>query len=223
MEHDDTSRATNDPQSIPTWLAQADPVAPVTATKPPRKSKRWLVFVGLPLVLTASYFAVTFISSRSNSCFDAGNYEALTALVNSVDDDTSSLSDLQSQEAFYTHAIYFQQATTAFDTDNEDDPTDFLKSIGSYYQTNHATAPITVHITTRYADTKEFAAAQARNSRVKDMLIDAGLDESAITIAAPTLVENTDTSTGEVDDDAADERLPVLVSIAPLSICTTEE
>ena len=113
MEHDDTSRATNDPQSIPTWLAQADPVAPVTATKPPRKSKRWLVFVGLPLVLTASYFAVTFISSRSNSCFDAGNYEALTALVNSVDDDTSSLSDLQSQEAFYTHAIYFQQATTA--------------------------------------------------------------------------------------------------------------
>jgi len=201
----------------PSWLAQPAMLSTSAASVPQKKSRRWLIIIGLILVAACGVIGFFLFSSPSNSCFNAKSYQGLIDIITPIDADDTTLADIQAKQLLYTYTVYFSQSTSNFDSERSpSNPADFLKSIGAYYQEHHSTAPFTVQLSTNYTTTDSLNLAVERVNKVKSTLQQAGLDTAVITTNQPTLTLLNDET---IEDDDIADGVPILVNITPISKC----
>lgn len=207
----------DDFSSTPAWLEQTGAsIAGPTATSP-KKSKRFLIICSTLFILVCIFVGFMLFSSQSTSCFNANNYQGLIDIIKPVDDDDIQVTDAQPQQPLYTYTAYFFQGTSDFDSEKSpENPTDFLQSVGSYYQKQHVSSPFSVQISTSYVAGDSLDLAQKRVNHVQSILQQAGLDISVISTPQPTLIPLTDETK---DDDDVVDGTPVLIGITPTSRC----
>lgn len=219
----DTSDGEKNPRneypSTPQWSNQPSPSLGYTspeAPPPPKKSKRRIVIIIASLVVLSIALFV-FIYSKSTSCFDSSSYASLLDVIRTVDSDTVETTDVQPNVLLYTHYVYYEHGGTKFDAESDSgDPTTFLQSIGTYYQSNYTSAPIAIKLSTNYTEASSRTLAQERLNHIRDILIQAGLNASTLTVSQPNFIQLSDDS---FEDDDVQGEIPMLVSITPTSRC----
>lgn len=191
--------------------------------EPPKKPIWLILCVSIVTLTVAGLVAALFMITRSTpavSCFSASNYDDLLTTVNVYSDSEVQQKDIAPQQLLFAETLYFTAGTTSFDIERTDsNPAELIQSLGAYQQQHTLTAPIVVQVETSYAAVSDLALTKQRLAQVKDLLVKAGFDESAIISKEPTLLQLTDESA--IDDDVIDG-IPVTISIAPSAAACTE-
>ena len=220
MDSNSSHNSNNNTSAVPEWFTPSHTSTPSGPTKPPKKSKRLGIIIGVSLcVLLGGIGVVLYASRPSSECFNTDNYTKLLGAINMANDDRLSPSDIQPNDLLYTQNVYFTQgSTSSFDVGRAVDPSSLLQSLGSYYKTQVPATSISIVISSSYQGDESLETAQARVEYIKNILTNAGVASSAITTPKPTHVVP-DPSAEAADDDSVDGESPVLIRINTTTTC----
>lgn len=220
MNYSNEQPNSNDTTNTPDWLEPAVPT-PQRGRHLRKISPRFMILtVGIIAIAAGTILSLIAPTNSSESdCFNADNYSKLAETIYQFESDSLEAQAAEVNIPYYIHSIYFLTDSLDFDTDLGEDPTSFLKAVGQNYKDYNDTAPFSINIGSSYADNSDLTIVNNRAVLLKNILIEAGVDEAAIMNETPTIETLNDDSIAS--DDYYDEVFPVRVSITPISRCSS--
>lgn len=185
--------------------------------KQPKNRRGILIAIIAVVVIVATISGAALLLVTPRNCFEANNYTDLVILAQDLESgDGLVLSDVSQYQELFTQSVYFVGDTAEIDLENSDEAPKLFEALGIYTKDHQEKAPIAITIESNYFAGSSAEIAQQRLSAIKDKLVKAGVDASAIVAKEPAAITIDEDSM--YDEDVIDG-MPVGILVTPVSRC----